>query len=882
MALNGAVAAEGVPADGVPPDVRDGLASLHGGHGGRLFFAPVRHHSPACALAVRELIREVRPAAVLVEGPDDFDALLPALLDGATRPPVAILSLAPRPGGGSRPAFFPFCDYSPEWVALRAGADAGARLAFIDQPWTARAADDTDTAAHTLMAERHLAHSTYLKALAARSGCRAQDDLWDHLFELRGPVALRDWRTLLADVYAYCAMARHDYEPQVLEAEGSLPRERHMAAHIRRHLQETNGAIVVVTGGFHTPGLQAMLAEPLAAPKAAPAASPPRPRGAAGSGNWLIRYSFDHLDALNGYAAGMPAPGWYQRVWNSAVDDPAGPALHEVAAACLAELARETRTLGLAEQVSTADVGAAVLQAGRLAALRGHAGPGREDVLDAIRSCFVKGALGDGMAGFDADVRRLLCGHALGDIPATAAVPPLVDDARRLAARLGVRLDDSAPRTVRLDIYRDEGHRERSRFLHLADWLGLELAQWRGGPDFLAGTRLELLIEEWQVAWTPLVEARLVALSAEGATLQDVALARLRRDEAALAERGLARSAGAAAGLLTRGCLVGLHERLPDLLAMVAARLDEDGAPASVIAGCHQLLALWRAREPLGVKDDPALHALLLRAWDAALYLLPQLADTAREGEEAAIGSLLSLRAFRHALAHAAAGGDANDGDSKDDDNKDDDNKDDDGAGRWARVLAALVTAPRAAPGIASAAAVLLFLDGAWSEERLCAVLAATLGPGAERDDAARALQGLLAAGPELLLTQPALRQAVDTVMASWDERTFLRHLPDLRHAFTRLKPAETAQLAAALAVADDAGLGWQGELEASEADMLAGAALHADLLAVLARDGLQSWTRTSATTTPGTITSGTITSATTTPGTEKPRTGEAVTGGEP
>ncbi|QBE65520.1 DUF5682 family protein [Pseudoduganella lutea] len=799
----------------LPPDVQAGVAQLHGGHGGRLFFAPVRHHSPACALALRELVREVRPAAVLVEGPDDFNTLIPALLDSATRPPVAVLSQAPRTDGGSRSAFFPFCDYSPEWVALRAGHAAGARLAFIDQPWTARAADDTDTGAHTLMAERHLAHSAYLKALAARSGCRDQDDLWDHLFELRGPAALRDWRSLFADVYAYCAMARHDYEPQVLEAEGSLPRERHMAAHIRRHLDETGGAVVVVTGGFHTPGLQAMLDAPQEA------GAKPRPRPA-GGGNWLIRYSFDNLDALNGYAAGMPAPGWYQRVWDSAVTDPAGPALHDVAAACLAELARETRTLGLAEQLSTADVGAAVLQASRLAALRGHAGPGREDVLDAIRSCFVKGALGDGTAGMGDDVRRLLCGHALGDVPAAIGAPPLVEDARRLAGRMGVRLDDSAARAVRLDLYRNEAHRERSRFLHLADWLGLELGQWRGGPDFLAGTRLELLIEEWQVAWTPLVEARLIALSAEGATLHDVAMARLRRDEAALAACGMARSARAAAALLTRGCLVGLHERLPELLAMVAARVDDDGDPASVIAGCHQLLTLWRAREPLGVRDDPALHALLLHAWDAALYLVPRLADTAADGEDATIGSLLSLRAFRHALAQGLVAAD-------------------DTPDRWRRALEALVEAPRAAPGIASAAGVLLFLDGAWSEERLCASLVASLGPGAERDDAARALLGLLAAGPELLLTQPALRQAVDAIMASWDEEAFLRHLPDLRHAFTRLKPAETAQLAAALALADDAGLGW--EHDATEADMLAGTVLHAGLVAALARDGLHAWT---------------------------------------
>jgi hypothetical protein len=32
-----------------------------------LYFAPIRHHSPACAWAVRELIRDVRPQRVLID-----------------------------------------------------------------------------------------------------------------------------------------------------------------------------------------------------------------------------------------------------------------------------------------------------------------------------------------------------------------------------------------------------------------------------------------------------------------------------------------------------------------------------------------------------------------------------------------------------------------------------------------------------------------------------------------------------------------------------------------------------------------------------------------------------------------------------------------------
>ena len=160
----------------LPPDLPAGVAAARARlfvHG--VYFAPVRHHSPACAYALQAMLRELRPAAVLIEGPEGFTDMLPLLLDERTRPPVALLcqtQAAGAEGARTASAFFPFCDYSPEWVALREGAAVQAQLAFIDLPWQARAgtADaQPDADARSLMAERYLAHSSYLNALAARA-----------------------------------------------------------------------------------------------------------------------------------------------------------------------------------------------------------------------------------------------------------------------------------------------------------------------------------------------------------------------------------------------------------------------------------------------------------------------------------------------------------------------------------------------------------------------------------------------------------------------------------------------------------------------------------------------------------------------------------------
>lgn len=852
---------------GLPPEIAALLPQLMDGGGDGLYFVPVRHHSPACAWALRHLLREVRPAAVLIEGPDDLDSLLPLLSDPKTRAPVAWLCQAtreakpeaPEPGEeeGAAPesagprtvtssSFYPLCDYSPEWIAAREGAALGAQVALIDLPWRHKAwerrygSEDDDgeaapDAARSQMEERHFAHSRYLNAMARQLGCVDHHDLWDRLFELRTPAALADWRSLFADVFSWCAMARQDYEPEVLEAELSLPRERHMAAHIRRWRNAVQGPIVVVTGGFHTPELLRSWqgAKPLAAK--APAKKNPQ---AMEPEAWLIRYSFEQLDALNGYSAGMPSPGYYQQAWDALEASAAqatAPGVHPLTAVALDTLARfaqQTRAQDQTDAVSTALVQAAALQAVCLAELRGNAGPGRQDLLDAIRSCFVKGAIDEGTRGFTADLRAFLGGTRIGDVPPSAGSPPLIEDARRLARAAGVRLDDSTSRTVRLDLYRKPSHRVRSRFLHAMAYLDAGLAQWVAGPDFMAGSRLNMLFEEWRAAWSPMVEARLIALANDGASVEAVCLARLLREEAALSDQGRGRSASAAVALLQRACLVGLHARLPQLLALLSEHLGEDASLSSVVECGHRLVTLWRAREPLGVQQNPQLAGLLQRVWPAALYLLPPLAQTPADGQEQAARLLLSLRELGRLLS-----GLEREGTGAVD------------ASLLAEHLERFATGAGCAPGVAGAATALLYLDGHWDDAALDAVVRQRFGPGALPHEAVQFLNGMMTAAPELLLRLPALLQGLDALVRGWDDAAFVAHLPDLRQAFTGLRPQETADLATKVAqlhgtdeatAASLAGMHY----ETTEEDLHAGLRLQALLEASLQRDGLQHWIR--------------------------------------
>ena len=242
-------------------------------------------------------------------------------------------------------AYYPLCDYSPELAAIRAAAAIGARPRFIDLTFPEMVESGRhlgEGRAQSLLEERHLAHSEILRETCRRVGARDPDDLWDQLYELDHDH--RDTARFFQDVLGYCALARRDYNPAMLQLDGCAAREAAMAAAVA----EEAGRVVVVTGGFHTVAL------PGAAP-ALPGRVEVDPKDALVT---LMRYGFEQLDRLNGYASGMPAPEFYQRTWEE-----------KPVTGLIVELAREARRRNIG--VSVADEIAALEQVRRLAALRG-------------------------------------------------------------------------------------------------------------------------------------------------------------------------------------------------------------------------------------------------------------------------------------------------------------------------------------------------------------------------------------------------------------------------------------------------------------------------------------------------------------------------------
>jgi hypothetical protein len=253
-------------------------------------YVGVRHHSPACARLVARTIERLRPAYVLVEGPADFGERIDELLLGHDLP-VAIFSHY-RDASRAHASWTPFCAYSPEWAALTAGRDCGARVRFIDLPaWHPAFADRRNRYAD---AEERYAEAT--RRLCRSFAVDNTDALWDHLFEVEPGDDLAERLATYFDVVRGESAAGPD----------DTAREAYMARWIRAATADAGERpVVVVTGGFHRPALRTL------AERGDPAEGwpeVPRPPEGAVGGSYLVPYSFQRLDSFTGYQSGMPSP----------------------------------------------------------------------------------------------------------------------------------------------------------------------------------------------------------------------------------------------------------------------------------------------------------------------------------------------------------------------------------------------------------------------------------------------------------------------------------------------------------------------------------------------------------------------------------------------
>ncbi|MCA9115490.1 MAG: hypothetical protein KDA79_10410 [Planctomycetaceae bacterium] len=707
----------------------------------RVVWFPVRHHSPTCARLVTKLIRQMRPAVTLIEGPSDFNDRIDELFLGHDLP-IAIYSYTRRSDGQRRGAYYPYCSYSPEWQAIQTSREQEAAVRFIDLPWAEMAS--LDDASHRY-ADAELRRGRYVRQLCERFGVEDFDDLWDRLVETQPDLSLADY---LERVHQFCGHVRL-WEEEISQSD--LRREAFMAAGIERALEEFEGRVLVVTGGFHSSALCDWLNGRQEADSTEPAevdAEPepmPVERGIA-----LTPYSYEQLDSLSGYNAGMPSPGFYHQVWHDRKQG--GEFSYRPLLARVAQALRKRKQV-----VSTADLIAVETMARALASLRGRTTVWRRDLLDAVTGALVKEELEYGCdSPFLEEVLRVFRGRRRGRLADGAQLPPLVENIRQLLAEHDLVPGRKCERELNL---LEPGDLAKSRVLHRLRILEIGGFRRIDGTDFAVRDDLVRLWELWQIGWTPNYDASSIEASRYGTTLDEAATARL-------VERatGDSHTADELAGILLDAAFAGVEVLTPELIDRLEQQIHQHGEFAAVAGTLRHLLFLYSYDEALGTAGSSQLGQLLREAFTRAAWLLEGLGQSGGQDQQLIEGIRVLVETFElteHML---------------------DLNREE-----FLGVLSRVEADHDQLPSIRGAA-----VGGLWSlhaadtEQVLADLLLFS-----DVDHLGDFLTGLFHLAREVAQRNPQLVRNIDELLLSFSGDDFLQALPSLRLSFTSFTPRE-------------------------------------------------------------------------------------------
>ncbi|MFF6782034.1 DUF5682 family protein [Streptomyces sp. NPDC012510] len=726
--------------------------------GGGPLLLGVRHHGPGSARAVRAALDAARPRVVLIEGPPEADVLIPLAADEDMRPPVALLAHAVDEPG--RCSFWPFAEFSPEWVAVRWALAHGVPVRFIDLPAThtlarrseeeaATAEPDEATAPDEAAPDEATAadgeaetavRGDPLAALADAAGYDDAERWWEDVVEHRGVggdafapfVVLEEAMGALREVYGSGGRDR------------DLVREASMRLRVKAAQKEFgDDDVAVVCGAWHVPALREKrtVAADRALLKGLPKAKVDM--------TW-VPWTNRRLARAGGYGAGIDSPGWYGHLF-AAPDRPVERWLTKVAG-----LLREEDRL-----VSSAHVIEAVRLAETLAAMRGRPLPGLTETTDAVRAVMCDGS--DVPLSLVRD--RLVVGDVLGEVPESAPAVPLQRDLASIQRRL--RLKPEAPeREVELDL-RKENDVERSRLLHRLGLLGVE---W-GEPTTSRGST-GTFRETWRLRWEPELSVRVAEAGVWGTTVLSATTAKAEADAVA------ARSLADITGLAERCLLAELPDALPVVMRILADRAALDADVGHLAQALPALVRSLRYGD-VRATDTGALTEVATGLAERVFVGLPP-ACAALDGEAAQ-----EMR--RHVDAVHGAVGLLDDAVTKERTRRYGDLR-----GSWHTVLHVL-SGRETVPGVVRGRAVRLLLDdGRLAQDEAARLMGLVLSPGTAPADAAAWVEGFMGGGSGggmLLVHDERLLGLVDTWLTGVPGDAFTDVLPLLRRTFSAYEP---------------------------------------------------------------------------------------------
>lgn len=450
----------------------------------------IRHHGVGSAKNVAEQLEQLRPDMILIEGPPEITEALALIGHADLKPPVSVMIYNTE--NPKQSSFYPFAEYSPEWVAavyankhkipLRA-MDLPAAISFqIDQ---LKGQEEQPVAVEKNESEEitemitepvpisFVAHRDPLGHLAEIAGFRSGEAFWEHHFE-KNYVKNAEIEHFEAVSMAMGSL-REEKILSFLDEE-NVYREAYMREIIRKAQNELFTNIVVICGAWHAPVLTELDKSAKTDLKILKALPKTKIKVLA---TW-IPWTNQRLSIQSGYGAGIHSPGWFEHIWKTP---------EEFDLRWLTKVAGVFRTKNI--DISTAHVIEAVRLAESLAALRNFPKPGLEELNEAVLAVM---CMGDEIM-LNLVREELIIGKRLGKVPSDIPKVPLQEDFERTIKGLRLPLIANA-KQYDLDL-RNDNDLKRSIFLHRLEILEIKWAKRVGSRN--KGT----FKESWKLEWEP-------------------------------------------------------------------------------------------------------------------------------------------------------------------------------------------------------------------------------------------------------------------------------------------------------------------------------------------------------------------------------------------
>lgn len=724
----------------------------------------VRHLSPGGAKHLLDFLDNIRPTAVLIEGPSDATSEIRHLTNRATNPPVAILAFTDDLP--VRTVLWPFAVYSPEYQAMLWAERNGAACAFIDLPSSvtialqdARKETDADIAdgepaSPAPLQEEGFGERSVYSRIAELAGEHDFDMYWERQFE----------HNLNVDAYQAAIRAYSAQMRELSETRERLERRSEYAynaireAYMRRKIRETMQAghdpdkIVVVCGAYHAD----TLADPTAAMTDEELAGLP----SRSTKLTLMPYSYYRLSSMSGYGAGNNAPHYYEMMWermaNGTLDG-----LPERYLSTIARLLRDSGT-----HRSTAEVIEGVRLAESLAALHGGSAPTLRDLRDAAQTLLGRGELSvvaEAMARADV-------GTAIGTLADGVSQTPIQDDLNRQLKRLKL---ESYKTAIAADLTLDlrENRRvkseeaafldlNRSTLFHRLALLGISFVKIRP-----SGQERATWAEHWVVQWTPEAEIEVVESTLLGETVEVAAAYVLQQK---LDGCG---SIAEASKWIRTACECGMLAQM-DAARGTLQRLAVDSRDVVQMAAASRELSTIISYGDIRRMDTAPLLPLLEQLFMRSCLFLLDASGCNDEAAHAMVAAMNELNGV--ALEH---------GEQVDE-------------GLWLQELLRLAERDDRNPRLSGFACAILMERGAISAQQCAAEVSRRLSPGIPAELGAGWFEGLSMRNRYALLSRMSLWEQLDDYIGSLGDDEFVRALVFLRRAFGTFAPREKTMVA--------------------------------------------------------------------------------------